>query len=168
MGAIDGKTKFGILVESLEHRHAHCVAQPPVARLFVGAIQGQISVVKETLVLTAGTIEELVLAVLEVERPDEARYRHIGAVDNRVGHAIATVAVESHLVALVQVQLAAFKMAVGIGQQGGDALVVHTGLAALHLGGVGDVAIIGDAAALLGRVVVVVEKRLHLVAVTHV
>ena len=168
MGTIERKTEFGVLVEALEHRHAHGVAQPPVAGRLVGASQIQIGVVKEGRILIASTVHKLVLAVLEVEGPDETRHGHIGAVDDGIGDAVAAIAVETHLVALVEPQLAALKVAVGCTQQGGDALVVHAGLAALHLGRVGDVTVIGDAAALLGGVVVVVEEGLHLVAVAHV
>ena len=118
-------------------------------------------------VLIAVAVQELMLAVLEVQRPDEAGHGHVGAVDDGIGHAVTAITVKAHLVALVQVQLAAFQMAVCAAQQGRDALVIHAGLAALHLGRVGDVAVVGDAAALLGGVVVVVEEGLQLVAVAH-
>ena len=53
-------------------------------------------------------------------------------------------------------------------QLGGDTLVIDLGHAALYLGRVSDVTVIGNAATLLGCVVVVVEECLQLVAVTHV
>ena len=124
--------------------------------------------VKEGRVFPARIVKELVFAMLEVQRPDKARHGDIGAVDDGVGDAVATIAVKAYLVTLIEPQLTALQVIVCRTQSRGDALVVHAGLAALHLGRVGDVEVIGDAAALLGGVVVVVKKRLHLVAIAHV
>lgn len=51
---------------------------------------------------------------------------------------------------------------------GGNALVVNLSLAALHLGRVGNVEVIGDATILFSQIVVAVKEGLHLIAVAHV
>ena len=168
MGTIHGKAEFGILVKAFQHRHTHSVAQPPVLRRLVGTVQRQIRVIKKLVVFPTRAVQELMLGMLEVKSPDETRHGYIGAVDDGIGHTIAAITVKAHLITLVQPQLAAFQMAVSSTQQCGDALVIDFGLTTLHFGRIGDITVVGDAAALLGGVVIVVEKRLHLVAVTHV
>ena len=118
--------------------------------------------------MLAVPIGELVLATLEVEGPDEACYRDIGATNDGVGHRVALIAVMTHVIAVVHVKFQSRELALCSGEIGGDTLVVDLRLSSLNLRGISDVEVIGDAAILLAQVVVAVEERLHLIAVANV
>ncbi len=168
MCGIHGKAEFGISVEALKHRHSHGVGQAPIAGSLVGASEAKVGVSEKCRVVAGACVQKQVFCRFVVECPDEACHGHVGAAYYGVGHRVALVAVVAHFVALVEIQLTAAEPVVGSGEACGYALEVDACVASLHLGGVGDVAVVGDSSVLFVQEVVAVEKSLHLVAVAHV
>ena len=168
VGGIDGKAKLGVLVEALKHRDAHRVAQLGVELILTGAAVAQIGVVEIGCVLRGRGIDKLVLVVLVVECPYKAGDRHIGLALDGVGHRVALVAVETHLVAVVHVKLGAIEVVLCLGEPCGYIFGIDLALTALHLCRVDDIEVVGDAARLLVGTAVTVYEGLHLVAVAYI
>ena len=74
----------------------------------------------------------------------------------------------THLVAVIHIKLLAPNLRMGFSEICGDSFCVHFGNTALHLSRVGDVTVVGDAAAFLGEEIITVVERLHLIAVADI
>ena len=112
-------------------------------------------------------VEEHVLIGLILHCPDKARHRNIVLAHYGVG-AVALHMIISHLISVVHIEFMPPNLRMCIREVHRHGLIVDFGASSLHLGRVGDIAVVGDSAILFVQEVVIVVESLHLIAVADV
>ena len=98
--------------------------------------------------------------IFVIHSPDKTSYWNVCAADNSVGHRISFITVESHLVAVIHVEVTTLERILRSSQICCDTLVVDSGNTTLNFSRVGDKSIISYAAILLSSEAIVIEKCL--------
>ena len=118
--------------------------------------------------MRARFVDKLVGIDFIVEVPDKAGDRDIGFADNGVGHRVALIFVVAHLVAVIHHQLMAAQPRLRSGEASENVFRIHARFATLHLGRVGDIAVVNYTAVFLVGVVEIHRHSLQLVSVAQI
>ena len=166
MGCVSRQSKFGILLESLDKVYSESVAQTPIFRFLVGAVQAEVVVGKIFCIVGRTLVLELVGVGFVVHSPDEARHRHVCAPFRGVVDSFLLPI--AHFVAMVHVNLPTLDAGERRRQIHGYRLGVDFRVAALQLCRVADVKIVGDTAVFMVQRIVAEKHGVHVISVADI